>query len=114
MLDALERQKREEVRVIPILVRPCLLPKLPGEPLSCLPDNGQPMSTWKKRDQAFFDVARDICLILGMPLASLRRRSTDRDYLLDRVFAYWIEGLLEPSLQGRMHLDLVLQEQQNV
>ena len=111
MRVALERQKRGEARIIPILLRPCLLPRTLDASLSCLPDNGQPVSIWRERDEAFRDVAQDICRSLGLPLASLRRRSTDRDRLLDRVFIYWIEGLLESSLEGRPRLDLSLQEQ---
>jgi NACHT domain/TIR domain len=111
MLDALKRQERGEVRVIPIRLRPCLLPKPLEDSLSCLPDNGQPVSAWRKRDEALVDVARDICRILGLPLTSFRHGSTDRDYLLDQVFIYWIEGLLEPSLQGRFQLNLAWQEQ---
>src|SRR5437660_5363862 len=112
MLSALECQRNGKARVIPILLRPCLLPKPLEASLSCLPRNGQPMSVWKKRDKAFFGVARDICRILGLPFASLRRRSTNRDRLLDQVFTYWIEGLLEPSLkEGGAHLELALQEQ---
>jgi hypothetical protein len=112
MLDALERQKHGKACVIPILLRPCLLPTILKESLSCLPNNGRPVSKWKKRDQAFFDVARNICQILRLPLASFRRRSSNCDRLLDKVFTYWIEGLLEPSLEeGGTHLDLALQTQ---
>lgn len=112
MLDALELQKQGKVRVIPIRLRPCLLPKMLEESLSCLPSNGQPVSVWQKRDKAFFDVAQDICQILRLPLRSLRRRLSNRDCLLDRVFTYWIEGLLEPSLEkGGTPLNLALQTQ---
>ena len=116
MISALERQKCGNVRVIPILLRPCILPKQLEKSLSCLPDNGQPVSIWEKRDEAFFDIAQDICQILGLPLASFRGHSTNRDRLLDRVFTYWVEGLLEPSIRERSHFDfdLSLQEQSGI
>jgi NACHT domain/TIR domain len=111
MLFALEHQKNG-IRVIPILVRPFLLEKeLETSLPSCLPENGRPVSTWKKREDALFDVAQGICQTLRLPHAIRRRRSSsDRDYLLDQVFASWIEGVLEPSLQGRAPLDLLMQE----
>jgi NACHT domain/TIR domain len=116
MFSALERQKNG-ARVIPIRLRPFLLTReLEASLPSFLPENGRPVSTWKKREEALDEVARGICHILGLPLATLRRRSAnpDRDCLLDRVFKWWVEGVLEPSLQGRMPLDLPLQEQPDV
>ena len=112
MLDALERQERGEVRVIPIRLHPCLLPSPLEESLVCLPSNGQAVSEWKERNQAFFKIARYICRILGLKLSSLRRLSTQRDRLLDKVFTEWIEGVLKPSLEAEgAHLELALREQ---
>jgi hypothetical protein len=86
MQDALERQKCGQARVIPILLRPCLFSEDLG---SCLPKNGQPVSTWEKRDKALSDVAQNICQILGLPYYSSYRKR-----LLNQLFTSLTDGLI--------------------
>ncbi|MDQ6705552.1 MAG: toll/interleukin-1 receptor domain-containing protein, partial [Acidobacteriota bacterium] len=60
MSRALEREKRGEATVIPILLRPVELTNAPFRHLQFLPDKGKPVVEWRNRDEAFVDVARGI------------------------------------------------------
>lgn len=60
---ALEQHKNGMAHVIPILLRPCVLPQsFIG--LSCLPLNGEPITSWKNEDDAFVDVVNGIRSVL--------------------------------------------------
>ena len=55
-----ELDNKEQVRIIPVLLRPVLnrLPFL--EKYQALPSNGKPISDWSKKESALFDVAQGI------------------------------------------------------
>jgi TIR domain len=56
MNQVLERHKEGQVRVIPIIVRPCDWHYAFFAHLQCLPRNGKAITTWVNRDQAWNDV----------------------------------------------------------
>ena len=58
---ALERHKKGEATVVPVIVKPCLweADEEIGK-LQVLPRNGKPVSSWGESDEAFSDVARGI------------------------------------------------------
>jgi CHAT domain-containing protein len=65
MKRALERHKRGEARVIPILLRPVLIDDdAPFAQLAMLPMNGVPVTAWKDSDEAFADIAKDLKRVL--------------------------------------------------
>jgi tetratricopeptide (TPR) repeat protein len=57
---ALERHKRGEARVIPIIVRPCDWQSSLFAHLQYLPRDGQPITTWTHPDEAFVDIVAGI------------------------------------------------------
>ena len=60
MQRALQRHQANEVRVIPILLRPVDWNKAPFAHLQALPTGAKPITTWRNRDEAFTDVAAGI------------------------------------------------------
>jgi len=60
MKRAIERHKRGEARVIPILLRPALWEDTPLHQLQVLPTNGKPIKNWHHQDKAFFHIAEEI------------------------------------------------------
>ncbi len=60
MKKAIERKKRGETRVIPVLLRPTTLNDTPLQQLESLPINKRPVTSWHQRDQAFYHVAEGI------------------------------------------------------
>jgi TIR domain-containing protein len=60
MQRAMQRHQANEVRVIPILVRPVDWQGLPFEQLQVLPTDVKPITSWNNRDEAFVDVAAGI------------------------------------------------------
>jgi TIR domain len=57
---ALERHARGKVRVVPVVLRPCLWQEEAFGRLASLPANGQPITSWSSRDEAWLDVARGV------------------------------------------------------
>jgi hypothetical protein len=115
MQQALERHRRGEARVIPIIVRPCDWEHSPFAHLQCLPRNTKPITTWNNRDEAFVAIVQELRKVivekpfLRPPLSGLQ--SQNRARLLKRVRKIWIEGLLDQSLHRTVWIDLHLQEQ---
>src|SRR2546421_8659691 len=58
MPQALKRYKAGEAIVIPIILRPVHLQGTPIGELQMLPTGGKPVTTWRNRDEAFFDVTK--------------------------------------------------------
>jgi serine/threonine protein kinase/Tfp pilus assembly protein PilF len=69
---ALERHKRGETRVIPVLLRPVLFTDAPFAKLQMFPTNGKPVVNWRNRDSAFVDIALGIERIVQERLAPVR------------------------------------------
>jgi hypothetical protein len=59
---ALERLDRREVRIIPIVLRPCLWQNTALARLQALPTNARPVTDWADRDMAFVDIVRAVRL----------------------------------------------------
>ena len=57
---ALERQKRGEAKVIPVILRPCDWHDLPFGDLLATPTDGKPVTKWPDRDDAFLDIVQAI------------------------------------------------------
>jgi tetratricopeptide (TPR) repeat protein len=60
MQQALERHRRGEASVVPILLKPVLYDGAPFARLTALPSNGKPVIEWRNRDRAFMDIAMGI------------------------------------------------------
>jgi Calcineurin-like phosphoesterase/TIR domain len=84
MESALEQRRLRGARVIPVLLRPSVLPP-DLEALTPLPRNRIPISTWKDRDEALLEVVEGVRTILAyrpgsegaaaLALASLRMQA---------------------------------------
>ncbi len=60
MKRALERHADENVRVIPIILRPCDWENQPFAQLQVLPADGRPVTRRQNRDQVLAEIAREI------------------------------------------------------
>jgi CheY-like chemotaxis protein len=60
MSRALERHRRHEARVIPVIVRPVDWEKAPFSHLQAVPKDGKAVTLWANRDQALMDAAKSI------------------------------------------------------
>lgn len=60
MARAMERHKKGDACVIPIILRPCDWHDLPFGDLLAAPRDGKPITTWPNIDEAFLDVERAI------------------------------------------------------
>jgi TIR domain len=66
---ALERQKENEARVIPIYLRPCIWEGTSIGKLKALPTNGKPVTRWSSPELAFIDITRSIRQVIDKMLA---------------------------------------------
>src|SRR3974390_1800962 len=64
MERALERHKRGEARVVPVILRPCDWTTSPFARLNALPRDGRPIEEWKSQDQYFVNVVQGIRAIV--------------------------------------------------
>lgn len=78
MRRAIERHKTADAWVIPIILRPVNWQETPIGDLQVLPANGKPVTTWRNRDEAFQNVARDITKVTRL-LLETRTREELRD-----------------------------------
>src|SRR5579864_4807049 len=60
MKRALERHEDGEARVIPIILKPVDWTGAPFSKLQVLPRNRKPVTSWKDRNAAFLEIAKDI------------------------------------------------------
>jgi hypothetical protein len=80
---ALERRANGELRVIPVILRPCQWREAPFGALSALPRDGKPISRWPDRDAAYSDVAGGV----AAAAQSILRRARE-DILEKLAFTY--------------------------
>ncbi len=64
---ALERHERGEVRVVPIIIRPCDWGSIGINQLQALPKDAKPISRWEDADEAWLDVVKGIKKIIQTP-----------------------------------------------
>jgi TIR domain/HEAT repeats len=57
---ALARLKRGEVRVVPVLLKPCLWQESRFSELQIIPRDAKPITSWTSREEAFVSVASEI------------------------------------------------------
>lgn len=84
MTRALERHRKGETRVIPVILRPCDWHELPFGNLLATPKDGKAITTWPNIDSAFLDVVTSIKHALNAVGHSAkpeprRRMETDAD-----------------------------------
>jgi hypothetical protein len=60
MTRAMERHKKGEARVIPIILRPVDWTGAPFAGLEALPKDAKPVTSWRDRDKAFENIAKGI------------------------------------------------------
>jgi DNA polymerase III delta prime subunit len=118
MQRALERHKRGEARVIPIILRPADWQTSPLASLQSLPPDGKAVTTWPNPDEAFLAIAKGLRRVIERqqlprhPLPEVERKT--RRALIKQVRTTWIEGLLEKSLHEETRLELHLQKRPDV
>jgi TIR domain len=81
MQEALERQKCGEVLVIPIILRPTSWEDTPIGMLKALPEDAKPITTWRNRDKAFYDVAMHIQNAISERFSSPLHKSSYDEYV---------------------------------
>jgi hypothetical protein len=67
---ALERHLRGEVRLIPVLLRPCNWKSTPFGALHPLPQDGKPVSRWRSAEAAFQSIVAGIAPPAPQPVAA--------------------------------------------
>ena len=121
MQRALERHRRGEARVVPIILRPCDWQHTPLKDLQCFPRDGNPVTQQLYPDEVFHTIAQDIRRVIEkqkplvpppVPLSSQNRQNRMR--ILKQVRRTWIDGLLMPSLHHAATIELRLQDRPDV
>ncbi len=81
--QALERHDLGEARVIPVILRACEWQSAPFARLQPLPRSGKPLASWDDRDEAFFEVVRELREIISAPgdPQNLKERRPQPSYL---------------------------------
>ncbi len=64
MAQALERDKRGDAHVIPIILRPVYWEKAPFHKLQALPKNAKPLTKWSNIDDGFLSIVEGILLAI--------------------------------------------------
>jgi len=67
---ALARLKKGEVKIVPILAKPCLWQESRFSELQMVPRDTKPMTSWTSLDEAFVNVATEIRQIVSQPQPS--------------------------------------------
>ena len=76
---ALTRLKRGEVKVVPMLLKPCLWQESRFSELQMIPRDAKPVISWSSREEALAELANEIRMIVSNPppLASAQGGATD-------------------------------------
>jgi DNA polymerase III delta prime subunit len=133
MQYALERHETKSARVIPIILRPVDWSIAPFAHIQCLPRNEKPVTLWRNRDLAFYEIVQGIRAALADLLASIappqqeaittstqpgmkpdsthHEKEKNRHQFLRKVHTIWIAGMLERSLEHTGMIKTTLYEQ---
>ena len=74
---ALARLKRGEVRVVPILLKPCLWQESRFSELQIIPREAKPIISWVSQEEAFVEVANEIRMLVSEPPPSPTQSSPE-------------------------------------
>lgn len=74
---ALGRLKRGEVKVVPVLLKPCLWEESRFSELQIIPRDGKAVTSWPSADEAFTQVATEIRKLVSEPPPSSPEPSTE-------------------------------------
>ena len=77
MDKSMELHDRKQARVVPIIVRPCAWNHSKVSALLALPKDGEPVSKWSSRDEAFMNVYEGIREVTKAIPFSLRKNFKD-------------------------------------
>ena len=95
MEAAMQRMKKGEARLAPILLKPCLWKESRFSELQLLPREAMPVTSWPSREEAFAAIAAEISKITKEPPASLRPApagasspATDLSLVREQMIAY--------------------------
>ena len=80
---ALERDRQEMAKAIPVILRPVDWRSGPFGHLQALPENGRPITLWSNRDAAFFSVATGIRTVIEAFADQLLKRAVDVEIVHD-------------------------------
>jgi hypothetical protein len=72
MTEAMRRHDKGDVRVIPIILRPCRWHTAPFGRLQALPKDGKAITTWANRDEACLNVADGVMQVVGELLSNTK------------------------------------------
>ncbi len=75
--QAMTRLKHGEVRVVPILLKPCLWKESRFSELQFIPRDGKAIASWPSVDEALNDVANEISTLVSESPSSLAKPSAD-------------------------------------
>ena len=112
----IEQALKGSARVIPLLLRPVDWKTSKLADLTCLPVNGQFVTTWNNQDQALHTCVDDLRQLLGLPVVSSQTQkparpsalqSQNRERMLRRLRRSYTE-MMSQSLQGAAWLELGL------
>ena len=116
MHNALLRQQKDHIQLIPLLVRSVTWQDSPIGTFSCLPANGVPITMWEHPDEGWFNTVQAVCRRFNraiLPSLSQRpldkRATTDRERML-RLLHRTYQASLDGSLQGIAWMELGLAE----
>lgn len=108
VFPSMERYKRGEVCVVPIILRPVHWQETPFGQLEPLPEHGRPVTDldyWKSLDHAFFDVVCGLKLVLDEIKLSLPASQKNNE-----AFPTQIEGSAQSNSDGARALERILQD----
>ena len=115
MKEAMRRHDSKEVRVIPIILRPCSWQTAPFAHLQVLPTNGCPVSVWPNRDEGCLNVANGVMCVVreirgesvvtgtvsvspqGQISANLSRHNVRNEWMVYEAAFLW-HGLEPPGI----------------
>jgi len=114
MQRAMQRHRRREVCVVPILLRPCDWMQAPFGNLQALPRDARPVTTWNNQDEAFAQIAQQLRRLIEhkaqtVPKPMTAQAKRDRTRMLQRLHR-WYQDFLNESLQRAAWIDLDLAE----
>ena len=103
---ALARYKAGEAHVVPVLLRPTDYEDAPFAKLQFLPTNGEPVTKWNDRDEAFLDIVKGIRNLIGAvsSLKGSKQREIEIQYsqYCTKIHEKW--KMLD--FKGIMHLEM--------